>query len=108
MQKSISISGMDTRSGFRKRSNSKLYCSGPASVVRNADRSGERVRKFAEHLGHFQGALEIELIGLKLHAMRIAHGLAGLDAEHNVLRVRVVVMQIVAIVGGDERDARLF
>jgi len=31
--------------------------------------------------------------------------LAGLDAEQDFLGVRVAVMQIVAIVGGDEGDA---
>ena len=33
MQKSMSISGMLTRSGFRKRSNSRPYCSGSMSVI---------------------------------------------------------------------------
>ena len=36
MQKSMSISGMETRSGFRKRSKSRLYCRGSTSVMRNA------------------------------------------------------------------------
>ena len=34
MQKSMSISGSETRSGFRKRSNSSPYCSGSMSVMR--------------------------------------------------------------------------
>ncbi len=33
MQKSTSISGMVTRSGFRKRSNSNSFCSGSTSVI---------------------------------------------------------------------------
>ena len=36
MQKSMSISGIDTRSGFRKRSNSKSYCIGSTSVICSA------------------------------------------------------------------------
>ena len=36
MQKSISISGMVTRSGFRKRSKSRPYSSGSISVMRRA------------------------------------------------------------------------
>ena len=35
-QKSMSKSGIDTRSGFRKRSNSRLYCSGSRSVIFSA------------------------------------------------------------------------
>ena len=48
------------------------------------------------------GRLEIKLVGGKLHAVRVAHRLAGLDAEQDFLRVSVVVMQVVAIVGGNE------
>ena len=33
-QKSMSISGSDTRSGFRKRSKMRSYCSGSTSVMR--------------------------------------------------------------------------
>ena len=33
MQKSMSISGIDMRSGFRKRSNSSSFCSGSMSVI---------------------------------------------------------------------------
>ena len=36
MQKSTSMSGMLMRSGFRKRSNSRSYCSGSMSVMRRA------------------------------------------------------------------------
>jgi hypothetical protein len=40
--------------------------------------------------------------------MGIAHGLAGLDAEQDFLRVSIVVVQVVAIIGGDERNAGFF
>ena len=36
MQKSISISGIEMRSGFKNRSNNRLYCSGSTSVIRSA------------------------------------------------------------------------
>src|SRR5437660_460623 len=39
--------------------------------------AAERVRKLTEDLGHFLGGLEIKLVGGELHAIRIAHGLAG-------------------------------
>ena len=72
------------------------------------DGAGQRIGNFAEDLGHFLRSLEIELVGSELHAMRIAHGLAGLDAEQDFLGVGVLVVEIVAIVGGDERDAGFF
>ena len=66
----------------------------------------ERVRNFAEDLGHLLSGFEIELVCGELHAMRIAHGLAGLNAEQELLGVGILVMQVVTIVGGDEGNAR--
>ena len=63
------------------------------------------VRQFAEHLGHFFGGLEIKLVGGKFHALAVAHGLAGLNAHEDFLRVRIGLGQIVAVVGGDQRNA---
>ena len=40
-QKSTSMSGIDTRSGFRKRSNSRSYLSGQTSVIRSAYATNE-------------------------------------------------------------------
>ena len=70
--------------------------------------AGERIGDFAKDLGHFLRSLEIKLVGSELHTMRIAHGLAGLDAEQDFLGVGVFVVEIMAIVGGDERDAGFF
>ena len=41
MQKSMSKSGIETRSGFRKRSNSSLYAIGSMSVMRSAYATSE-------------------------------------------------------------------
>ena len=65
----------------------------------------QRVRNFAEDLRHFLRRLEEELVGGKFHAMRIAHRLAGLNAEQDFLSVRIGVCQIVAIVRGDEGNS---
>src|SRR5271157_614952 len=67
--------------------------------------AAERVGNFAEDLGHFLGGLEVELVGGEFHAMRVAHGFAGLDAEQHFLGVRIFVVQIVAIVGDNQGDA---
>ena len=52
--------------------------------------------------------LDEELVAVELHARRVANRLAGLDAEHDVLRVGVVFAEIVAVVGGDQRQAEIF
>src|SRR6195256_6048694 len=70
--------------------------------------AAQRFGKLAEHLRHLYGRLEVKLVGLEFHAIRVAHGLAGLDAEQHFLSVSVVVMEVMTIVGGNERDASLF
>ena len=40
--------------------------------------------------------------------LRVAHGLAGLDAEHDFLSARIGLRQIVAIICGHQRDAGFF
>ena len=49
--------------------------------------------------------LEIERGLLEAHAIRIRHGLAGLDAQHDFVRARVVLAQIMRIVGRHQRNA---
>ena len=74
----------------------------------NIHRAAQSLREFAENLGHLRGGLEIKLVGLELHAMRIAHRLAGLNAEEHFLSVSIVVMQIVAVVGGHQGNTAFF
>ena len=79
-------------------------------VAAIGDRYGarHRVRQFAKHLRHFLAALEIKLVGGEFHARGVAHGLAGLNAHQHFLGVRVRLGQVVAIVGGNQRDAAFF
>src|SRR5439155_16611277 len=70
--------------------------------------AAQRFRDFAKDLRHLGGILEVKLVSLELHTIRVAHGLAGLDAEQHFLGVSVVVMKVVTVVGGHERDAGLF
>ena len=53
-------------------------------------------------------SLDEELVAVELHAGGVVDRLAGLDAEHHVLRVGVVFAEIVAVVGGDQRQAEIF
>ena len=69
------------------------------------DGARERVGDFAENLGHLLGGLEVELVGGEFHAVGVAHGLAGLNAEQDFLSVSVFMVEIVAIIGGNDGDA---
>ena len=56
------------------------------------DGAADGVGNFLKHLGHFLGGLEIKLVGGELHAMRVAHHLAGLNAEQDFLGMSIFVM----------------
>ncbi len=70
--------------------------------------AAQRFRNLAEDLGHLHSRLEVKLVGLELHSIGVAHGLAGLDAEQHFLSVSVFVMKVMTIVGGDERYTGFF
>ena len=63
---------------------------------------GGQDRGVGEGPGHLRRALEIELVGLELHAAGAVHGLAGLDAQQDVLGLGVFGLQVVHVVGGHQ------
>ena len=75
------------------------------AALRDIPRAGERIRDIAEELLHFGERLHVELLGREPHPVRVGHGLARLDAEHDLVHPGVVVTQIVRVVGRDQRDA---
>ena len=52
-------------------------------------------------------ALHEKLIAMKLQPVGVVDRLAGLDADHHVLRVRIVLAQIVAVVGRHQRQTKV-
>ena len=79
-----------------------------AAAFRDGHRALERFGNFAEHTSHFFRRLEKELVGGEFHSMRVAHRLAGLNAEQDFLRPGIRVSQIMAIVGRNQGNAGLF
>ena len=63
------------------------------------------VRKFHEGRFHFLARLYVQLIGIEFHPVRIIQRLAGLQAQHHVMRARIVLLQVVTIVRSHEREA---
>ena len=55
-----------------------------------------------ERLFHLFDGLVIELVRFKAHALGVVHGGLGLDAEQNLMGVRVVGVEIVAVIGGHQ------
>ncbi len=97
----LSIGNLEVRKRILDRVN--LY----VAALRDRHRPFQRFGDFAKHLRHFFRGLEEKLVGGKFHAVRVAHRLPGLDAEQHFLRMRIGMLQIMAIVGSDKRNAGL-
>ena len=70
--------------------------------------AGEHIRRVLKNLIHLVMALDVELGALKLHPVRVLNALAGLDANHYVLGVRIVFAEIMTVVGRDQRKPEVF
>ena len=77
------------------------------TLLGDLSRIGTGFRHHREQLVHLVGGLDVEFIGLELHAVGILNGLAGLDAQQDALHLGVLFAQIMGIVGGCHGDARL-
>ncbi len=71
------------------------------------ERRAQRVGLVGEVRGHLRRGLEVELVGVELPAARVLERVAGLDAEQRLVGLRVRVVQVVDVAGGDERKPRL-
>ena len=67
----------------------------------------QRLRMILEHRGHLLGRLEEELIAGVAQALRIVDGLAGPDAEQDVVRLVIALLQVMHVVGADERQVEI-
>ena len=79
-----------------------------AATLGDVEGAGQDFGRIFEDAIHFVVVLDEELGAVELHAGGVVDRLAGLDAEHDVLGVSVVFAEIVAVVGGDEREAKIF
>ncbi len=78
-------------------------------VAHLGDLDGARdgVGDVREDLRHLLGRADVQLRPAEAHPVRVVDGLARADAEHHVVRLVVLAEEVVRVVGGDERDARL-
>ena len=77
------------------------------ALVRDAGGVGQGVGVLAEQFLHFLRGAEVEVLGLVAHPLLVLHQLAGLDAQEDVVDLRVLGGQVVAVVGAHQGDARL-
>ena len=77
------------------------------AAVDELHRARADVRVVGEETMHLVGRLDVELLRIELEAVRIVHAACGLHAEQNLVSARVVVSDVVAVVGRDQRNVKL-
>ena len=78
------------------------------ALLGDAHGIGQRFRHMAEGGFHLLGALVVEFRGLEAHVLGIVHGGLRLDAEQHLVGLHVAGIEIVAVVGGHQRQMELF
>ena len=53
---------------------------------------------------HLLGGFEIQLVGIENETVGIGNGLLGLDAQEDFVGLGVLLIQIVAVIGGHQRN----
>ena len=70
-------------------------------LVGHLNRIVARFRELGERLAHLLFRLHVELVVLEAHAVRVVHRRTRADAQHDVLRLGVFLLQVVEVVRGD-------
>ena len=75
------------------------------AALRDLPGAIDGVFQLAEQRHHLVARLQVEIGMVPVHAVRVGHGLARLDAHENFVRAGVVAAEVMRIVGGDQRNA---
>ena len=76
------------------------------ALLGNLHRGIACLGEIAKRLAHLLFGFHIELVVLELHAIRVVDGRARADAQHDILRLRVFLQQVVEVVRCDGLQAR--
>ena len=75
--------------------------------VRHLGRVLQGVLVIGEQPGHLRLAAEVEIPGFVAHPVLVVQGLPRLDAQQHVVGLRVLLSEVVGVVGADHGQARL-
>ncbi len=75
------------------------------AAFRDAHGVSQRLRHILEMQAHLLGRFQVQLVGIDLQPVFILHGFAGLDADQDFLRARVRPVDVMHVVGRDQRNA---
>ena len=96
------------RLAFRKRElrQNGIALKDDVAFLGNFNRGVARLGEIAKRLAHLLFRFHIELVVLELHAVRVVDGRTRADAQHDVLRLRIFLQQIMEVVRCDGFQAR--
>jgi len=72
--------------------------------LRDSQRIGQRFGLVTEHRGHLLGGFQEKLIPVIFEALFVADVLARADAQQDVVRVLIGVLEVVHVIGGHQRQ----
>jgi len=73
----------------------------------NPEAVGEGLRDMAEKFLHLGGGLQVELVAAELHPLGVVNGGLGLDTEQDLVGLGIRGVEIMGVIGGNQRDAQL-
>ena len=80
---------------------------GELALFRDFQRIRQRVGMLGKDCGHFRRRFDVKLARIVSHALRVVHEFARADAEQDVMRRGVGLIQIMAIVRRHDRQAEI-
>src|SRR5699024_3967902 len=75
------------------------------ALLGDFDGIGAGLRHHRTEIVHLIGGFDVELVGLELHLVGVLDGVAGLDAEQDLLNPGVLLAEVVGVIGGRHGDA---
>ena len=80
---------------------------GDVGALRDPERVVAGLGQLVEQVPHLVRGLQVVLVAVELEAVGIAHLRSGLHAQERVVRGRVAALDVVAVVGGEQRRLQL-
>ena len=78
------------------------------TAIGHVDRIIQGLFETWQSLFHFLAGFEVKLILGELKAFWIIDRLPGLDAKKNIVGFSILLVQVMAIIGGDQREGEVF
>ncbi len=80
---------------------------GQIAPLSDPDRVVQGLRTVGKQLPHLLRRLQVELVRREPHTLPVFQRFAGLNAEKHLMGLCVLAINVMTIIGGDQRDGKL-